>query len=294
MTRITDRIDKIANNKTLDLRHLPEMARIEITGFCTLNCKYCYSKELKKLNLRQSYMSFENFNKCLSYVKRLNSIKEVGLFYMGESSLHPNLDVYYKMLKDNGFFTFLTTNGTNVKNVVKAIPYIDSLKLSWNYIDFEDFRDKTSINSIEVYDSIIKNSNTLFEECHKHKKEFFISTILDTDSKSKYDNALSKLKCDQHYWLPLQSQCGYVKTGNPGVIGQSMNTVEPIPCWSLFKGLYIDVDLNVHTCCYGNNNQHILFNILDENNTYLCEKLIQMRKQHLMNEIPVECKNCLT
>ena len=79
MTRITDRIDKIANNKTLDLRHLPEMARIEITGLCTLNCKYCYSKELKKLSI---FTNFEwdrlnNFKIVPPYVPKIFDVSNV-------------------------------------------------------------------------------------------------------------------------------------------------------------------------------------------------------------------------
>jgi hypothetical protein len=57
---------------------------------------------------------------------------------MGESGLHPKLYNFYKKIYNN-YYTFLTTNGTIISNILPAIKYINSLKVSWNYSDEDDF-----------------------------------------------------------------------------------------------------------------------------------------------------------
>jgi hypothetical protein len=107
------------------------------------------------------------------------------------------------MLKNAGYFTFLTTNGTILQTVINAIPYIDSLKVSWNYTNINDFKLKTNAN-IDMYSYIQNNIFKFYEECHKYGKKFNISTVLDTN-KHDYDIELNKLKYDEHYWIPLQT-----------------------------------------------------------------------------------------
>lgn len=99
-------------------------------------------------------MTESDFECVLRFLKTVPSMKEVGLFYIGESGLHPNLSFFYRRLKEEGYFTYLTTNGTAASNVLRAIPYIDSLKVSWNYADVQDFALKTHADA-SMYSKII-------------------------------------------------------------------------------------------------------------------------------------------
>ena len=94
---------------------------------------------------------------------------------------------------------------------------------------------------------------------------------------------------DEHYFIPLQTQGGTFDIGTDGVVGEADNPVNPIPCWSLFKGLYIDCDLNIRTCCYGHNKDHILGNIKDNN----VQDHTIYKQQQLNGKIPNICKKCL-
>lgn len=82
-----------------------------------------------------------------------------------------------------------------------SIPYVDSLKVSWNYKDITDFRKKTGQNE-RMYETIIENIKTFYEICHINKKKLAVSTVLDCN-KEDYEEAISNLRFDEHYWIPL-------------------------------------------------------------------------------------------
>jgi len=286
---IVDRIIKISNNTNVHLYDTPVTVKIELTGVCTLGCVFCFNQIMKKNKIRQKMMSDKEFDICLKYIGKIPTIKEVGLFYMGESTLHPKLVEYYKKVKELGYFTFLTTNGTYIKELIKAIPYIDSLKVSFNYINDKDFSIKTGLPN-KVYFDIVDNISILKNECHKQGKKLYGSTVLDYNEQDYLSNEVIKT-FDEHYFIPLQNQGGLINKGKGGVVGESKHQVKTIPCWSLFKGLYIDVDLNVRTCCYGHTKEHILFNLRDCNRDL--EKLYKIRNQQLSKKIPNICNKCL-
>lgn len=289
MNSIVDRIINISDNSNVTVDDTPIIVKIELTGNCTLGCSFCFNQIMRKNKLRQKFMTDEDFNLCLLYIDKIPTIKEVGLFYMGESTLHPKLVEYYKRLKELGYFTFLTTNGTHIGELLKAIPYIDSLKVSFNYKDDQDFSIKTGLPRRFYYD-IADNISTLKEECHKNNKKLYGSTVLDSEEEVYLDNPVIK-RFDEHYFIPLQNQGGLLKRGANGVLGEYKHQVKAIPCWSLFKGLYIDVDLNVRTCCYGHTVNHILFNLKDSK--WNLKKLQDIRIEQLSGKIPDICKECL-
>ena len=290
---VQDRVQLISDNTNLNLNTKITTAKIEITGVCTFKCHFCYQNIMIAKNERQKFMTDTEFNQVLEYLKLYPDLKEVGLFYMGESGLHPNLAQYYKQLKKLGYFTYLTTNGTCLESVKQAIPYIDSLKVSFNYLlnGSNDIHEITRTNYIPIT-KIIDNINIFAKECKKYNTEFALSTVID---ESKYNKESHSKTMDYlfpnifHYYIPLQTQGGYNNKGLGGVVGETESKVNQIPCWSLFKGLYIDADLNVRTCCYGHTDKHILGNIKDMKVVNKKELL----QQHLSNQIPDICKECI-
>lgn len=287
---IKSRVDRISDTSCLKADQLPTSAKVEVCGKCTLNCKFCINKSLKENGERQQTMSNDMFDIVLKFLKTIPTLTEVGLFYIGESGLDVNLPYRYKRLKELGYFTYLTTNGTVCDTILKSIPYVDSLKVSWNYANLADFKNKTMANAF-MYDNIQANISKFFDECHRFGKQLTVSTIVDTN-KDDYSDVLKMLKFDQHYWLPLQSQYDVNENAVGGVVGQYDNQRQAIPCWSLFKSLYVDVDGNVRQCCYGHTEQHVLYNIKNVNAFYLPKQLIELRKMHLNGIVPTICKNC--
>lgn len=290
---IVDRVIQISKNTDLTLESKPTTVKIELTGICTLDCTFCSHHSMKKNNIRQKMLQDNEFQIILNNLVNIDSIQEVGLFYMGESALHPLLKQFYRELKEIGYFTYLTTNATIIDHTIEALPYIDSLKVSWNYKDLGDFKSKT--RSIESsYYTILNNIFTLQKECLKLNKILTISTIMDS-SKEEYADVLKQFEGIDHYWLPLQTQCGNNKIGIGGVSGELDHMVKSIPCWSLFKGIYIDVDLNVRMCCYGHHNEHIIGSLRKSTLSEILEsqRLLSIKEQHLQDKIPKECHQCL-
>jgi len=292
-TSLVQRLIKVSDNTNLGLYTKPVTAKIEATGLCTMNCRFCYHAIMRKNNIRQKFLNKTDFHIIVNNLLSMNSIKEVGMFYMGESGLHEELPYFYRKLKEYEFFTYLTTNATFIRHIMKSIPYIDSLKVSWNYKNENDFLRKTSTKDPRVYKEIIDNIFTLKRECERYNKRLTISTILD-DNKKYYREALSVFNGIEHYWLPLQTQGGHIK-GNGGVNGELDHMVKSIPCWSLFKGVYVDVDMNVRCCCYGHQKDHILGNLKCNKLSDILqnEKLRNMKLMHLHSVIPPLCKDCL-
>lgn len=286
------RVDTIAKNDNITMETKPTTVKLELTGCCTLDCVFCAHHKMAEKKIRQKLLTQEEFDLAYAYIKSFPSIKEIGLFYMGESSLHPKLAEFYKKIKKDGYFTYLTTNATKIDTVIDAIPYIDSLKVSWNYKDVDDFVKKTRRHK-ELYYQCFDNIITLASFCHLNGKKLAVSTVLD-DMREAYDKARSLMLAiaDEHYFIPLQTQGGTFKNGSGGVIGEADNPVKPMPCWSLFKGLYIDCDLNVRACCYGHDDSHIILNLKDktiDNRTLL----LKTKNAQLRNVVPTMCQNCI-
>ena len=291
LNTVKERVDFISQNKNLSLETPYTTCKIEICGICNMKCRFCYQKILSSNGIRQKFMPMEDFKLVLKVLKeKVPTLKEVGLFYMGEAGLNPNLPDMYKLCKEEGYFTYLTTNGLSITNILPAIEFIDSLKVSWNYKNFFDFSYKTNLKSKLSYKQIKTNTYELQKECHKYNKKLTVSTILDpNDKKEDYETSLKEIYYDDHYWIPLQTQAGYKDIGFDGVIGEYDNVSTPIPCWSLFKGIYIDSELNIRTCCYGHTDEFIIGNI--KNNPNFNKDVY--KSQHLKEEIPEICKNCL-
>lgn len=288
LNTVKARVDAVADNTQLTVNTQPVTCKLELTAACTLQCRFCHNSAMKAGGIRQHFISNNDFVMALDYIQSIPSIKEVGLFYMGESGLYPHLAEAYAMVKERGYFTYLTTNGTVIRNILPAIPYIDSLKVSWNYKNRTDFMAKTGMPA-GMYDLIHHNIETFYYQCHKHGKTLAVSTVLDS-TKEEYEDAISTLKFDEHYWIPLQNQGGTQDAGAGGVLGQADNLSTPLPCWSLFKGLYIDCDLNVRTCCYGHGDEHILGNIKDPDNIKSRQAFME---EQLQGKIPAICRDCL-
>lgn len=293
---VKERVDAISYNKEVSIHTQPTTCKIELTGICNLECHFCNHECMSKNNDRQSILPTEDFEKILKYIKTIPSLKEIGLFYMGESSLHPKLSDFYQKLKKEGYFTYLTTNAIKIDNTLKAIPYIDSLKVSWNYKSQEDFVQNYAPKFLSenkkkiLFDTIMNNINLLYEECNRYNKSLAVSTVIDTN-KTDYNNILKNLKYHEHYWIPLQNQGGTKKNGKPGVLGEFDLQSAPLPCWSLFKGIYIDCNLNIRTCCYGHTDKHILGNI---NNPCTIKSKKDIMLLQLDGKIPNICQECLS
>jgi len=78
---------------------------VEITNICNMNCSFCHGHSRKK-----EMMSLETFQTVLDAIQ--GKTKYIYYHLMGEPLLHPELPVFLKTAKEQGFHSMITTNGT--------------------------------------------------------------------------------------------------------------------------------------------------------------------------------------
>lgn len=255
----------------------PKSVKIEITARCNLACKFCAVRTRKTPSSKS--MSFDFFKEITKDMKRAG-VEEIGLFYLGESFMEPQLLVKCtKWCKKLGFeWVFLTSNAVNAEpKHVKALMAagLDSLKWSVNYHSSENFHDITG-GSDAKYLSALSNIADAWEVREKGKYK----TILSASSIRFAENLdlLSNLKrllftrvnpfVDKHYWLPLYQMSmykqdvfnatGYLPTaGNMGRLDEKtmLPTRLPLPCWSAFTEGHVRVDGGLSACCFGSDDK---------------------------------------
>lgn len=283
---IVDRINSHVHSN-FNLYKLPESAKIELVNYCNHKCPFCMVSSVKNKQL----MSFDVFKKIID---KMTTVKEIGLFFMGESTLHPEINTFNNYCKAKNKFTFLTTNGLLLKPLLQLIDsQIDSIKISLNGYNEKTWIENTGVNS---FDTVVYNVYSLYEYIKntKSKTELSISSIFyNNEEQYKFIKSLPPIT---HYYLPLYSQAGdngydYNK-GNIGIIGSESKS---LPCWALFTQAHIKVNGDLCACCFGCNKKFIMGNILDTDfeKCWNNDKFVSIRRSHLLGKIPEVCSRCL-
>jgi MoaA/NifB/PqqE/SkfB family radical SAM enzyme len=206
---------------------------------------------------------------------RKAGVEELGLFYLGESFINPQLlvDACRYAKQELGFpYVFLTSNGSLARPaIVESLMRagLDSLKWSVNAADRQQFAKLMGVKP-KLFDQALAN----IRAAHAVRRDGGYGTGLFASS-IRYDGA-QHLKMqellrervipyvDEHYWLPLYSMAmrsaelkaklGYTPThGNSGRYDPKtgLPTRAPLPCWSVFTEGHVRVDGQMSACCFG-------------------------------------------
>jgi radical SAM protein with 4Fe4S-binding SPASM domain len=244
-------------------------------------------------------------------------VEELGMFYLGESLLLPNLHKYVDYAKNEiGFdYVFLTTNGT------LATPYrveklftagLDSLKFSYNYADATQFEEISGMPA-SLYPAMVKNVKSAqrvrndVEKRTGHRCSISASYIAyDNEQGERMRAAVADIEpfVDEVYALPLYSQAELVgeserakgwnvTAGNRGRVGALR---EPLPCWSIFTEAHITADGRLVGCCFSHDEK---FDMGDLNKqsfmaAWNSEKFQALRHAHLEKNVAgTVCEKCV-
>jgi uncharacterized Fe-S cluster-containing radical SAM superfamily protein len=248
----------------------PKSVKIELTSRCNLKCKFCAVRTRKDKATDMDFWLFQKITEDM----RMSGVEEIGLFYLGESFMNPELLIKsIKWCKDLGFpYLFLTSNATIAKSmdIMKVMEVgLDSLKWSINCYDAEQFH-KITGGSDSTFEQAFINIKRAFDgrNMNNHNTALYASSILyEGEQKEKMQKLLDEKVIpfvDQHYWLPLyqmsmyrkkmKQDLGYVPTaGNMGRLDNK--TLEPLrnslPCWTAFTEGHVRVDGGLSACCFG-------------------------------------------
>jgi len=266
---ITDRIDAITRipiEARIATPPVPKSVKIELTGSCNFKCWFCATGK----NLREKAGMSMDFYKRVVPEMHAAGVKELGLFYLGESFLCPWLPEAVRFAKQEaGFeYVFLTTNGyLSTPDKMRACMEsgLDSLKFSLNWADDEQALDVTKAKGAFTRAvAHIKAAHAIRDDVEArtgYRCGLYASSIkYDGEQQAKMEKAVAEVSpyLDQHYWLPLYNQAGFVTedekarglTSSPGNRGRLDALVSPIPCWALFTEGHISWDGKLTGCCF--------------------------------------------
>lgn len=91
------------------------MIGFSLTNQCNLQCSMCWQKNRSEA----LYLSFEDIKSVIEEAKLFG--RPPIYFWGGEPFLHPRFWEIIRMVKENGFFCVVNTNGMIIKNTVEKI-----------------------------------------------------------------------------------------------------------------------------------------------------------------------------
>lgn len=314
MPDITDRIDaitKIADDYKKAKLPAPRSVKIELTGRCNFRCGFCALRTRE--DQPKTDMDFNLF-KRITVEMRQAGVEEIGLFYLGESTMAPRLLLDAVIwCKDIGIpYVFLTSNASRadpllVHNLMAA--GLDSLKWSVNAADEAQFKDVMGV-SPRLFRKALRNIKAAKEvrDSNQFHCTLSASSIRYDGAQQEKMEALLKeyviLFVDRHYWLPLYSmgsvakereaELGYKPTaGNQGRIGALR---DPLPCWSAFTEGHVRADGGLSLCCFDADGRFVVGDLTKQSfmGAWNSEKFQAIRAAHLKKDVTgTVCEQCV-
>ena len=266
---ITDRIDavtKVPPEYQKAVLPAPKSVKIEISPRCNYRCGFC---ALRTREVQPKWDMDLGLFKRITREMSDAGVKEIGVFYLGESFMNPKLLVdCIAWLKGELSmpYVFLTSNASmSFPEAVEACMKagLDSLKWSVNAADEAQFEEVMGVSG-RLYQRALENIRSAWEIRARggYRTGLYASSIsYDGEQQTRMEKLLAGRVIpyvDQHYWLPLYSmgafatkreaELGYRPTaGNQGRIGALR---EPLPCWSAFTEGHVTAEGMLSACCF--------------------------------------------
>ena len=313
---ITERIDGVTHIPSTHLMAkppAPKSVKIELTGRCNYRCSFCNLTNRAHQPKKDDDMTLEFF-KDITQQMYDHGVQEIGLFYVGESFMVPDLlvDCIRWLKKDLGMpYAFLTSNASLAgERAIHAVmdAGLDSLKWSLTSSDPQEFAEVVRVKEKNFHNALanVKRAYEIRERC-KYKTKLYASSIkYDGEQEKKMQAFIDehvKPYVDEHYFLPLytfgggaierEEELDWQPTpGNTGRIG---GQVEPLPCWCAFTEGHVRHDGNVSFCGFGSDDTYDVANLHDRKWVDIWEDQYfqDIREAHLKKDVTgTVCETC--
>ena len=312
---ITDKIDRITQISPEYRKAVlpaPKSVKIELTARCNYRCGFCALRTRQKQPKQDMPL---DFFKRITREMRDVGVEEIGVFYLGESFMAPDLLVQaidYLKHEIRMPYVFLTSNASmadpmTVERCMRA--GLDSLKWSVNACDEEQFEEIMAV-SAKLFHLALSNIRSAYtvRETGGHNTRLYASSIrYDGEQLAKMEELLKEKVLpyvDQHYWLPLYSmgslatqreaELGYRPiAGNQGRLD---NMREPLPCWAAFTEGHVTATGDLSACCFDADARWTMGNLHDVSfmQAWNSEKFVQLRAAHLEKDVSgTVCAECV-
>lgn len=312
---ITQRIDAITlvkQDRFKEVLPAPKSVKIELTGRCNYRCGFCALRTRKEQP--KGDMDFALFKRITTEM-RYAGVEEIGVFYLGESFMAPDLlaDAIRWCKRDLEFpYVFLTTNGSlatpnRLRHVMAA--GLDSLKFSMNAADDEQFAEimGVAVKNLNAAVFNLKAARAVREELGAKCGIYASSILYDGAQRDRMEDFLNvqvRPFVDEHYFLPLYSmgslatrreeELGYRPTaGNQGRVGALR---EPLPCWSAFTEGHVTADGILSACCFDADSRWGMGDLRETSfmQAWHSDKFATLRAAHIRRDVRgTPCEECV-
>lgn len=136
----------------------PLLATINITGFCNLECKYCFYHPRNEVNISK-----------VDFIKAVEILKEQEIFLLslsgGEVFLHPEINSFLKIAHDSIPYVLTLSNGTlindsNLKTISSIIEKNGAFQIQ---ISIDSIDSETNSKTRSTNEVVVKNIKRLNE-----------------------------------------------------------------------------------------------------------------------------------
>lgn len=303
-----NQILKMQENYRKAVLPAPKSAKIELTARCNYRCKFC-SLALRKEQPKKD-MDWEFFKRITTEMRDLG-VSEMGLFYIGESFMNPDLlvkaiEFVKKQLKVE--YCFLTSNASiatpdRVKACIDA--GLDSLKWSCNIYNDEQYEEMIGISK-KMFARAKENIKEAWKikqgtQCNIYASSIKYDDKQVADMQPFLDEHILPY-VDLHYWLPLYSAGGVrgkQDTGYkpiPGNTGRVDDPCEPLPCWTVFQEAHIQYDGKLTACCLDATGDWVMGDLTKQSfmEAWNSPDFIKLREAHLRKDVSgTACEKCV-
>jgi len=307
---ITKRIDAVTHippERLKDLPPAPKSVKIELSGRCNYRCGFCALGQREQQPKED--MDFELF-KRITVEMADAGVEEIGLFYIGESFMNPELlinAIRYLKRDLKMPYVFLTSNAslaTPVSVVACMEAGLDSLKWSINASDENQFAEVMKV-SPKMFQRALDNIKQAYalRSLRGFKTKLYASSIrYDGEQGDRMRIMLEEHVIpyvDQHYWLPLYSMGGQTDIGRkptPGNTGRADAPVAPLPCWAAFTEGHVLVDGRLSACCFDASGRWIMGDLKTQSfiEAWHATEFAALRAAHIRKDVTgTECERCV-
>lgn len=267
----------------------PTKLKIELTARCDLRCYFCSLtyKPRRKADIDQAL-----FLKIIGEAKEL-SVRDLGLFWLGEPLLVEALPDYVAFAKQSGIpYVFITTNGRTafpekIKRVIES--GVDSIKFSLNAGTRERYQ---AVTGVDAFDQVVANIRSTRElRGTRARPKLYASTAVEAGHDEEFGavHALIGPYVDSHY--PLR-RYGLQEAARPGT--RTLDSM--LPCWSLFTEAHISYEGYLSACFCDHDPKFYMGDIksMPLKEAWLSPKFVELRAQHLEKQIAGSlCADCI-
>ena len=315
MPEITSRIDAVTDIPAAyrsSRTPAPRSVKIEVSPRCNYRCGFC-ALRTRQVQPRQD-MDFDLFRRVTTEMREAG-VEEIGVFYLGESFMNPELLVRCVEHLKRAIkmpYVFLTSNASLASpDAVRACMAagLDSLKWSVNASDDEQFETVMGV-SRKLYGRALDNISAAWavRKSHGFKTGLYASSIRYDGAQQRRMEELLAARVrpfvDEHYWLPLYSmgafatqreaELGYRPTaGNQGRLGALR---EPLPCWSAFTEGHVTAEGKLSACCFDATANWTMGDLTRQSfmEAWNSEPFIRLREAHLKRDVRgTVCEDCV-